>query len=331
MLRSPAGLLTLARLFSLTAVFLLGALLGGCNTCWPRGEAPGPCVGDDDDAGDDDAGDDDAGDDDAGDDDVVADPCDTAPTSLTTASASVPLVCVDPGTFVMGSPSSQPGRSADEVQHSVIISRTLLAAAHEVSQGLYLDVTGFSPADCIYGCAPGLPVQNITWWDALSFANQLSTQQGLTPAYTLDEADSTWDEGADGWRLPTESEWEYLARAGGNFVYAGSNTLEDVAHCPGPNPTDYVAHLPGEGLSPNAWGLYDMSGNVAEWVWDLYGVYPVTATTDPSGATFGSFRTHRGGSFASSNAGCRIAARGDSFASSNNWNRGFRIVRTLAP
>ncbi len=345
--------------------------LPGCELCWYRGQAPGECAFDDDDAtGDDDdiAPDDDdtAPDDDDSvvddddtvsddddtisddddtvfddddtvfddddtapdDDDTAPDLCATAPSTLTVGAVTVPLVCLPPGSFFMGSPGTEPGRGFDEERHRVVLTRHVLMTAHEIIQPLYLEVIGGDVSDCTYGCGPLRPVQNLNWSQTLEFCNALSDDVGLAPAYTAIELDdAVLDLDAPGWRLPTEAEWEYAARAGAEQLYAGSDTLGDVGWCNG-------ADDPYEGtdvgsLAPNAWRLYDMSGNVSEWVWDRYGSYPTSEVTDPTGASFGSERVARGGTYAQQPADCRVANRTSSLLFSSYWNRGFRIVRTL--
>ena len=120
---------------------------------------------------------------------------------------------------------------------------------------------------------------------------------------------------------------EYAARADENWIYSGSSTLADVAWCNGPA-DPYVGTDVGS-LAPNAWGFYDMSGNVSEWVWDIYEAYPTAEVTDPTGAAFGSERVARGGNYAQNAPDCRVANRTSSLPWSTYWNRGFRIARTL--
>jgi sulfatase modifying factor 1 len=185
-------------------------------------------------------------------------------------------------------------------------------------------------SDCIYGCSDDHPVQSVTWLEAVEWANELSLREGLTPAYVLDDGGATPVWTANGWRLPTEAEWEIAARAGGTVPWSGSGSWEDVAWCGGPADPPYEARPVGT-KEPNAWGFHDMSGNVAEWVWDRYGDYPSAGTAvDPTGPSSGSMRVHRGGMFAASSpTECRVARRYAAFESTDNWNRGFRIARFL--
>ena len=327
---------------------LLLPLLGGCDLCWVRGEAMGTCpddddagdddatddddTTDDDDAGDDDAGDDDAGDDDAGDDDAgddddaTPDPCAGAATELTVGSVTLPLVCVQAGSFFMGSPISEPNRNQDEEQHEVALTRAFLVTATEITQSAFVEVAGYSPWNCAYGCGDEVPVHAVSWTQALDFANELSSRTGLTPACVVDENDSTCDFEGPGWRLPTESEWEYAARAGQQERYSGGDILGDVGWCTG-SAQPYEAREVGL-LQANDWGLFDMTGNVAEWTWDRYGDYP-GEITDPVGPASGSFRVIRGGAFPFGEEFCRVADRSSDFWTTPSWSRGFRVVRTL--
>ena len=263
------------------------------------------------------------------DDAATPDPCAGVETTLLLGDVTVELVCVRPGSFVMGSPPGEDDADGDEDQHQVHLTRPFLITATEVPQELYTEVTGFSPSDCLYGCGDDIPVHDVSWLDALDFGNDLSARVDLPPACGVleDPSDTLCDFEAPGWRLPTESEWEYAARAGEQHRFSGSDVLEDVGWCTGPEQPYEVREVGG--LAPNAWGLFDMTGNVAEWTWDRYGDYP-DEVTDPTGADFGSFRTHRGGAFPQTQALCRVADRGSDFGTNTNWNRGFRVARTLA-
>ena len=329
------------RLFVLVLTLLL---LPGCTLCWPRGGPMGRCSdpGDDDDTSaddddtsdDDDVGDDDdSGDDDdaTGDDDDATPPCTHGEiVPVTVGSATWETVCVHGGSFMMGSEKS--GTDEDERPvHEVILTRDVLLGRTEITQGLWEAVApGTDPSNCEAQRCVGddRPVQNLNWNQAIDFANALSVAEGLTPAYEWIGNDwPEWDETADGWRLPTESEWEYAARAGEAFRYSGSDDWEDVGYCDewsddGPLPVGFRA--------PNAWGFLDMSGNVQEWVWDTRDDYPVGPATDPTGgAPTESFRIARGGFFYGPPATCRVAQRGYDFPTSRDFGRGIRLARTI--
>jgi formylglycine-generating enzyme required for sulfatase activity len=150
----------------------------------------------------------------------------------------------------------------------------------------------------------------------------------LTPVYSGSRNNITVNWNANGYRLPTEAEWEYAARGGngspGNFIYSGSNNADAVAWFSGNSGNR--THPVGT-KAPNSLGLYDMSGNVWEWVWDLFGTYPSSAQTDPRGPATGSYRVLRGGFWNSAAAGVRSAYRGGIPPTDRGKNIGFRVVR----
>ena len=201
------------------------------------------------------------------------------------------------------------------------------------------------------------PVEKVSWYDAIVYCNLLSIKEGLTPCYTIksftDPADwgtsptstgaedyddwksVTCDFNANGYRLPTEAEWEYAARGGQAGItdeswyydYSGSNTADDVAW--NYNNSDNKTHEVGKKQS-NALGLYDMSGNVWEWCWDWYGSgsgYP-SGTEDPAGPDAGSSRVKRGGSWFSLASNCTVSDRDYDYPFSRNYYDGFRLVRS---
>jgi formylglycine-generating enzyme required for sulfatase activity len=179
-----------------------------------------------------------------------------------------------------------------------------------------------------------LPVEQVNWFKAVEFCNKLSQNEGLAPAYTVNGEDVSWNRSANGYRLPTEAEWEYAARGGngspGNFTYAGSNNVDEVAWYNG-NSGDKT-HPVGT-KKANGLGLYDMSGNVWEWCWDWYGDYSGSAQTDPVGVSSGSYRVLRGGgSWGSSALEVRSAYRSYLNPSYRNffiYGVGFRLVCPL--
>jgi len=157
----------------------------------------------------------------------------------------------------------------------------------------------------------------------------------LTPAYTINGENVTWNQNANGYRLPTEAEWEYACRAGTTTPFStGNNITTSQANYNGNYPYNnnakgtYRATTTAVGsFSPNSWGLYDMHGNVFEWCWDWLGDYSSNAQTDPRGASSGSGRVIRGGSWDNSALYLRSAYR-NSYAPSNRlYNIGFRLVR----
>ena len=180
-------------------------------------------------------------------------------------------------------------------------------AAFPVTLGQYVQVTGEPPADA---SGPDRPVAGVSWWDAVRFCNALSLLDGLTPAYRLD-ADITWDASADGYRLPTEAEWEYACRAGTTGPRYGP--LDEIAWYRGNSGEQ--AHDVG-GKLPNPWGLFDMLGNVWDWCWDTY---------DPQ--VYGSYRVLRGGGWYDEHWSCRASVRRRSHPDLKIDDVGFRIAR----
>ena len=261
------------------------------------------------------------------------------------------LVAIEPGEFWMGSPSDEKGRDDDETRHKVRLTRGFALGATEVTQGLYRAVTGRNPSleeyEGVSLQGDRKPVQKVSWLDAVAFCNALSEQEGLTPAYRIAGDSVTWDRDADGYRLPTEAEWEYAARAGGNQLFAGADSYEDV--CGVGNVSDLGAtqkfdwsddwskqctdrhHGTADvgSYRANAWGLYDMSGNVWEWAWDWYGDYPSGTVSDPTGPSTGSPRVARGGSWSNNPRCARVAVRLRHAPGYRYYYLGFRLARSL--
>ncbi|MBO8194764.1 SUMF1/EgtB/PvdO family nonheme iron enzyme [Streptomyces oryzae] len=190
-------------------------------------------------------------------------------------------------------------------------------AAFPVTQDLYARVTGRRPS-----AARGerLPVESVSWWDAVRFCNALSLRAGLAPAYRLGtddagEASAEWDGAADGYRLPTEAEWEHACRAGTEGPRYGP--LDEIAWYRG-NSQERLREVGGK--RPNAWGLHDMLGNVWDWCWDRY---------DPE--VYGSYRVLRGGGWFDEHWSCRASARRRSHPTFQVDDVGFRIARGPVP
>jgi len=275
------------------------------------------------------------------------------------------MVRIEPGEFLMGSPGNEADRDDDEDQHRVRITSPFLLGETEVTQALWKAVMGDSPAadreqfwdgETHSACSEykgvslvgsGLPVHCVDWFDVVKFCNRLSELEGLEPAYRISGETVTWAREADGYRLPTEAEWEYAARAGRRDLFAGSDSYENV--CSVGNVSDLGAKQRfgwsedgskqctdrHNGLAPvgsyraNGWGLYDMTGNVWEWVWDWYGEYPSGSVMDPVGPSTGSNRVYRGGSWNVNPRYARVANRSRDGPGYGNGYLGFRLARSI--
>jgi formylglycine-generating enzyme len=184
-------------------------------------------------------------------------------------------------------------------------------AVFPVTQSWYAQVTGQRPST-----AQGdrLPVESVSWWDAVRFCNALSRLEGLTPAYRLQVNGEgvEWDASAEGYRLPTEAEWEHACRAGTTGPRYGQ--LGEIAWYRGNS--DGRIHDVG-GKRPNPWGLHDMLGDVWEWCWDIY---------DPE--VYGPYRVLRGGGWFDEHWSCRASARRRSHPTLEIDDIGFRIARS---
>jgi formylglycine-generating enzyme required for sulfatase activity len=265
------------------------------------------------------------------------------------------FVWINGGTFTMGSPANEVGRADWEgPQHQVTV-RSFYMGKYEVTQSEYEAVMGTNPSNFK---GPNLPVEQVSWFDAVEYCNKRSQREGLSPAYSIrgtgDSRTVSLNRNANGYRLPTEAEWEYACRAGtatrfntGNAEtsLAGyANRADQVLKEKHPDwlaawkeqiPDFTIVNIrdgygetaPAGSFRPNAWGLYDMHGNVWEWCWDWFGGYASGAQTDPMGATSGTNRVRRGGSWNDGGQGLRSANRNFHTPGYRGLGIGFRLVR----
>ncbi len=230
---------------------------------------------------------------------------------------------------------------------------------HEVTQAQFTEVMGYNPVLNYpppqwpdYGVGADYPVYYVSWFDAVEYCNRRSMLEGRTPCYSFGVSGTdpnTWPDGwnasygthsqiscnwsTDGYRLPTEAEWHFAAHGGISslgYTYSGSNSLPSVGWYAGNS--GLVSH-PVMQLAPNEVGTFDMSGNVREWCWDIYGPYQNVPPfsdplSDPDGALTGDFRINRGGYFQDPAAICAVAARMWAYASLHEPDQGFRLVRS---
>ena len=225
---------------------------------------------------------------------------------------------------------------------------------HEVTRGEFKEVMGTDPSaasaydkdgnELTGDAVLNNPVNCVSWYDAIAYCNKLSLKENLTPCYSVSgvtdwenlaynsiptSRNSTWDaltydKEADGYRLPTEAEWEWLARGGENYTYAGSYNLDDVAWYK--TNTNDTGTREVKTKQSNGYGLYDMSGNVCEWCYDWYGT--VSSSTADTGASSGSYRVQRGGSCDYKNGNCQVSFRFFCIPYRRDGCHGFRVVRS---
>jgi len=258
------------------------------------------------------------------------------------------FVFVQGGIFLMGGN----GYSDEQPIHFTLTS-SFLIGKYELTQSEWQTVmtgnnNGISATPSSFSGNPNRPVERVSWYAAIVFCNRKSIQEGLTPCYAkggntnpgnwgtmpTSSTDAQWNAitcnwSANGYRLPTEAEWEYAARGGNQsnaYTYSDSNTVGNVAWYNGNSGSR--THDVGT-KAPNELGIYDMSGNVREWCWDWYGSYSSSPSSNPRGPNSGSYRVDRGGSWLHNDDRCRVAYRDYNSPGFSDSTLGLRLVRTL--
>ncbi len=238
-------------------------------------------------------------------------------------SLGMEFILISPGTFFMGNLGEDVPKKANEITHEVTLTRPFYIQTTEVTVKQWREVMGRK----FFGKKKGtldMPVVRVSWQDCTEFIQKLNDREEGT------------------YRLPTEAEWEYACRAGTTTPYSWGETIDcskamysnntlksdecvkyvtDTKNLPADQPAPVKAY------SPNAWGLYDLSGNVWEWCQDWYGPYPAEPVVDPEGPTSGSVRVRRGGSWYGLGSRCRCANRNFSHPANRYQTTGFRLVK----
>jgi formylglycine-generating enzyme required for sulfatase activity len=234
------------------------------------------------------------------------------------------FVLIPSGTFTMGSPTNEPHRGSSEVPHQVTISKPFYMQTTEVTVKQWHSIMGRRMLVFQQG-ADNMPVTRVSWFDCMKFIKRLNKL------------------GQGKYRLPTEAEWEYAARAGTSTAYSWGNTINCEKAMYGNNSLkDDVCQLyyrsiglqidqpaPVKTYNPNPWGLYDMHGNVWEWCMDWYGDYKKNTVIDPTGPKSGNMRIRRGGSWFKYGYSCRSANRSFGHPATRYKTTGFRLVREI--
>lgn len=253
------------------------------------------------------------------------------------------------GSFLMGSPGH--GAGEKECQHPATITKEFYLSVYELTVGefeAFVNDTDFQ-TDAEKGGGtytedwnlnpdvnwrnPGLdqgrnhPVACVSWYDAIRYCIWLSEREGLKPLYKIIGDDILWEEGGDGYRLPTETEWEYACRAGTTTRFYTGNTEDDLARAGWYEGNSEKRTHPVGQREPNAWGLYDMHGNIFEFCWDWNGEYPTADVFDARGPEIGRSRVFRGGAWNIAAKECRCAFRYGLAPTRAHYYVGVRLVR----
>jgi formylglycine-generating enzyme required for sulfatase activity/serine/threonine protein kinase len=276
---------------------------------------------------------------------------------ISTNSLGMKLALIPPGEFAMGSPASEKQREDQEQQHRVRITNPFYLGVYEITQSEFEHVMGRNPSWFLNSggqaeAATGVdtsryPVESVTWYDAVEFCNKLSEKEGRRPYYRTADIERYEDggirdakvsiAGGDGYRLPTEAEWEYACRAGTTTPFnfgtanngAESNCIGTAAYRTEEQGPALGRPVPVGSYRPNAFGLYDMHGNVLEWCWDVFdeAYYKHSPESDPAGPSAGSNRVRRGGGWGYQAIDCRSAFRRRNLPRYRSHTTGIRVAR----
>jgi len=289
------------------------------------------------------------------------------PGTTRSESLGLPLRLIEPGEFVMGSQPKEPGAQPDEAPQRVLVSHAFYLGVYEITQFEFQQVMQQKPSAFAIGggsqdkvrklVTERFPVDNVSWFAAVEFCNRLSQKDGLPPYYAISPAAETDPteagrqvtiRGGTGYRLPSEAEWEYACRAGTTTAFHfGNRMAQKLANCQAVVSSGGYGAIPEwkslgrtakvGSYPPNAWGLFDMHGNVAEWCEDWYDEKGVPAenrgevSRDPRGPAHGTHRVLRGGSWLLQDKQCRSASRMFHLPLETKYYTGFRIARTPGP
>ena len=235
------------------------------------------------------------------------------------------MILIPKGKFSMGAYPGLPDViEAEKPLHDVIISSSFWVSQTVVTQELYQSIIGKNPSR--FRNLKN-PVEMVSWHEAVQFCNTLSAREGLQPCYEVNSKDIEnvrWNKNANGYRLLTEAEWEYVSKAKSSALYSGGNVLRRLAWY---DENSEESTHPVKEKDPNKWGMYDMSGNVWEWCWDWFGEYPDARVTDPMGPGEGKGRVFRGGSYAVKENHMRVTYRAGERPHNKMDGIGFRLAR----
>lgn len=238
--------------------------------------------------------------------------------------SEIEMVYVEGGTFEMGAKPALSNRiKGTDLDYKVTLSSYSIGK-YPITQKQWHEVMGSNPSHFI---GADLPVETVSWYACVEFCNKLSQQHGFVPCYSGDESDITCDWSANGFRLPTEAEWEYAGRGGKyskDFTYAGSNDIDNVAwyNSNSEKQTHTVCSK-----QANELGIFDMSGNLWEWCWDWYNTYNAIDQNNPRGSNSGISRVLRGGSWRGADSACRVSYRYNNGPNYVSFHYGLRLLK----